>query len=43
MRHYNVVYVEPYSDDSLRKIFGCVMDWMYACQTKFTYSAGVKS
>jgi len=29
VRHYNVIYVEPYSDDSLKTIFGCVMDWMY--------------
>ena len=29
VRHYNVVYVEPYSDESLRTIFGTVMDWMF--------------
>ena len=29
IRHYNVIYVEPYSDASLQTIFGNVMDWMF--------------
>ena len=43
IRHYNVIYVEPYSDDSLKTIFGCVMDWMFMSQTKYQYGSGVKS
>ena len=43
VRHYNVIYVEPYSDDSLKTIFNNIMDWMFLSQTKFTYGAGVKS
>lgn len=43
IRHYNVIYIEPYSDDSLKTIFGSVMDWMFMSQTKYQYSASVKS
>ena len=43
VRHYNVVYVEPYSDTSLKTIFGSIMEWNFMAQTKYTYGAGVKS
>ena len=43
VRHYNVIYVEPYSNDSLNSIFVNVLDWMFKSQTKFHYTAGVQS
>ena len=29
IRHFNVLYVEPYSDDSLKSIFGTIMSWLF--------------
>lgn len=29
IRHFNVIYIEPYSGDSLRYIFSTVMDWLF--------------
>lgn len=29
IRHFNTIYVEPYSDDSLKYIFGTIMDWLF--------------
>jgi dynein heavy chain len=29
IRHFNVIYVEPYSSDSLKTIFSTVMDWFF--------------
>ena len=43
IRHYNIIYVEPYSDVSLKTIFGSIMDWMFMSATKYTYSSGVQS
>lgn len=43
VRHYNVIYVEPYSDESLKSIFGSIMEWNFMAQTKYQYGAGVKS
>ena len=43
IRHYNVIYIEPYSDQSLQTIFGTVMDWMFQSSTKYTYGNGVQS
>lgn len=42
VRHYNVIYVEPYSNDSLNLIFSNVLEWMYQSSTKYLYSQGVK-
>merc|ERR1740117_625309 len=33
IRHFNVLYVEPYSDDSLRYISTTVMDCLFAAKT----------
>jgi dynein heavy chain len=30
IRHFNVLYIEPYKNDSLEFIFSTVMDWMFA-------------
>lgn len=43
IRHYNVIYVEPYSIDSLKTIFGCIMEWMFLAQTRYYFTAGVKA
>ena len=32
IRHYNVLYIEPYSDDSLKFIFNTVMDWLFVAK-----------
>jgi dynein heavy chain len=29
VRHFNVVYVEPYSDTSMNAIYCSVLDWMF--------------
>ena len=30
IRHFNVIYVEPYKDDALKGIFNVIMDWLFA-------------
>lgn len=42
MRHYNVIYVEPFSDDSLKYIFSNVLEWMFASTSKFFYDEEIK-
>ncbi len=29
LRHFNTVYIEPYSNESLSSIFSCVMEWFF--------------
>ena len=44
VRHFNVLYVTPYSDESLVHIFSNVMQWILVNQgDKFVYSEGIKS
>jgi dynein heavy chain, axonemal len=40
VRHFNLVYIEPYSDTSLSSIFVNVMEWMYRSQGKNPYPDG---
>jgi dynein heavy chain len=42
VRHFNVIYVEPYSDTSLNMIFCNVMEWMFRSNFKIPFSAGVE-
>lgn len=42
VRHFNIVYVEPYSDGSLNAIFCNVMEWLYRSAGKLNYSKGVE-
>jgi dynein heavy chain len=42
IRHFNVLYVEPFSEDSLKFIFATVMDWMYAANVNPVYEDGIK-
>ena len=32
IRHFNVLYIEPYKDTSLAYIFSTIMDWMFAAK-----------
>ena len=32
IRHFNVLYIEPYKDDSLKYIFSTVMDWLFVAK-----------
>lgn len=41
-RHFNVIYVEPYSDDSMKNIFCSIMDWMFRSAVKQSYPASVE-
>lgn len=29
LRHYNLIYVEPFDNDSLFKIFGNILEWYF--------------
>lgn len=29
LRHYNLIYVEPFDNDSLGKIFGNILEWYF--------------
>lgn len=42
VRHFNIVYVEPYSDNSLNAIFVNVMEWMFKSAGKFPYGANIE-
>jgi len=42
VRHFNVLYIEPYSDTSLNMIFCNVMEWMFRSNHKNPFSAGIE-
>jgi len=42
-RHFNIIYVEPYSVQSMTAIYQNVMDWMFRSNPKIPYSAGVQA
>jgi dynein heavy chain, axonemal len=42
VRHFNIVYVEPYSDNSLNAIFCNVMEWMFRSAQKLPYAANIE-
>ena len=29
LRHFNLIYVEPFDNDSLFKIFGSILEWYF--------------
>lgn len=41
IRHFNVLYVEPYSDDSLKFIFSTIMDWFFATKANPSFGQPV--
>jgi len=43
IRHFNVMYVEPYSEDSLRYIFSTIMDWLFQAKCVPPFPDVVKS
>ena len=43
IRHFNVLYVEPYSEDSLKNIFSIIMDWVFASKNVPPFGEAVKS
>jgi len=43
VRHYNIVYIEPYSAQSQHQIFSNVMDWMFGRETKVPWNTTVKN
>lgn len=43
VRHFNIIYVEPYSDSSLNAIFCNVMEWLYRNSGKLTYPKSVEN
>jgi dynein heavy chain len=43
IRHFNVIYVEPYSSESLRTIFSTVMDWFWMQYEAVPFSPTIKS
>jgi dynein heavy chain len=42
VRHFNVLYIEPYSDTSLNDIFCNVMEWLFRSNHKMPFSAGIE-
>jgi len=42
VRHFNIVYVEPYSDNSLNMIFCNVMEWMYRSNHKNPFGPNIE-
>jgi len=42
VRHFNIVYVEPYSDKSMNAIYCSVMDWMFRSAVKQPYPQSVE-
>jgi dynein heavy chain len=42
IRHFNSIYVEPYSNASLNTIFNSVMDWNFMQHDKPAYGTPVR-
>ena len=42
VRHFNVIYIEPYSQESMIYIFSNVMDWLFLINQNPSYSGGIK-
>lgn len=42
IRHFNVLYIEPYKDDSLKYIFSTVMDWLFVAKASPPYPQPVQ-
>jgi len=43
IRHFNVLYIEPFSEDSLKYIFATVMDWLFISKSNPPFPEPVKS
>jgi dynein heavy chain len=42
IRHFNVIYIEPYEDHSLNFIFSTIMDWLFASKCHPPFPDAVK-
>jgi dynein heavy chain, axonemal len=42
LRHFNVIYIEPYSQESMNYIFSNVMEWFFLINQNPSYSGGIK-
>lgn len=43
IRHFNVLYIEPYSSDSLKYIFSTIMDWLFLSKASPPFPQAVQS
>lgn len=43
IRHFNVLYIEPYSRDSLKNIFVTIMDWLFLSKNNPPFPQAVQS
>lgn len=43
IRHFNVLYIEPYQDESLKYIFSNIMDWLFASKSTPPFPAAVQA
>lgn len=41
VRHFNVIYIEPYSQESLNYIFTNVMEWFFLTNSNPSYSKAI--
>lgn len=42
VRHFNVIYVEPYSQESLNYIFSNIMEWFFLTNSNPSYSKAIQ-
>jgi dynein heavy chain len=42
IRHFNVLYIEPYDDSSLNNIFSTVMDWLFVAKSNPAWPSPVQ-
>ena len=41
VRHFNVIYIEPYSNESMNYIFNNVMEWFFLINTNPAYNKSI--
>lgn len=42
IRHFNVIYIEPYSNESLNYIFNNVMEWLFISNNNPSFSKPIE-
>lgn len=42
IRHFNVLYIEPYKEESLKYIFSTIMDWLFQAKSTPPYPMTVQ-
>lgn len=43
VRHFNVIYIEPYSEESMNYIFNNVMEWFFLKNASPSYPGEISS